>query len=204
MITVPDVTPPGGWTYTEPATGFTMSALVLPHLRDQVLAHRKSNRALNLDLEEGWWERVQAEMCLENPSWMERYCDPNAAPPAPERREIGVRDLLIFFRAMRRWVITHGMQTVDSEEQERRAAICRKCPHNVTVKGCSGCQGVTRWLAEFMSRENAEREDPGLHNCGVCGCVLKLKTLLPRDVIDATTDPLDEYPDHCWVPNNAP
>ena len=200
MITVTDTTPPGGWRYTQPETGYEMQAMVLPALRAQVQMHRKSNREMKLDLDEGWWERVQAEMCLDNPGWITSYCDPNAGPQLPSRGPVGIYDLLTFFRAMRKWVFDHGFSRVSKEEQDRRRAICKACPHNIDVKGCTGCQGVVRWLGEFMDREEVEAEDPDLKNCGVCGCVLKLKTILPAEVIRETTNPRDTYPDHCWVP----
>lgn len=200
MITVTDTTPPGGWRYTQPETGYEMSSLMLHDLRLKVLMHRQSNREMHLDLEEGWWERVQAEMCLDNPGWDLLYCDPNAGPELPSRGPVGIYDLLTFFRAMRKWVRDHKMRRVEKEEQERRRTICLGCPHNIDVAGCTGCQGVVRWLAEFMDKTEAEAVDPDLKNCGVCGCVLKLKTMLPAEVIRETTNPRDSYPDPCWVP----
>lgn len=195
MITVTDVVPPGGWQYTEAATGYRMSSIALFALKEQIQAHRQAN---GLDLSEGWWERVQEEMCATDEEYRRRHCDPNAVAPVT-RRHFVADDLFKFFRSMKAWGKNKKFRPVAPEVAEARREICRSCPQNIEVKGCTGCQGALRWLAEFMSREEARAED-GLKNCGVCRCVLRLKVLVPEEALVETVKTDEVYPDHCWMP----
>ena len=195
MITVTDVVPPGGWQYTEEATGYQMASLDLLTLKEQIRLHRQGN---GLDLSDGWWERVQAEMCAADARFRERHCDPNAVAPVTRRGFVS-DDLFKFFKTMKAWGRNKRFQPVAPEIAEARREICRSCPKNIDVKGCTGCQGALRWLGEFMSREEAHAED-GLKNCGVCRCVLRLKVLVPEEALLATVNPAEEYPAHCWMP----
>lgn len=58
-------TPQGGWSYTEASTGITLRALQFSQLIGMVAAHRQAN---GLDLGDGWAKRMEAEMCMTNPS----------------------------------------------------------------------------------------------------------------------------------------
>jgi hypothetical protein len=195
MITVTDTVPPGGWQYHQPETEFTLSSLDLNQLKQHIEAHRRSNK---LDLSEGWWDRVQAEMCAANSEFAARHCDPNAIPPKLPKRFVA-DDLFRFFRTMREWGVGKKFKLVTPEEADSRRKICRGCPMNIEVTGCTECQGSLRWLAEWMSKEEA-RADDGLKNCGICRCVLRLKVLVPDEVLAKTVDPSEEYPAHCWMP----
>ena len=195
MITDTTIVPPGGWTYHQPETDFTMTDLSLEGLRVQIKNHRLGNQ---LDLDPDWWERVQEEMCASNAKFAERYCDPNAVTATGSRPFIA-EDLFKFFKSMRAWA-KNGFTPVAPEVAEARREICRACPQNIDVKGCTPCRGALRWLGVFMSKEEANNENDGLRNCGVCRCVLRLKVLLPDDAIAANVTPSEDYPANCWVP----
>lgn len=61
------ITPPSedrrGWTYTQPETGHVARSHQFADLLVQIRKHRQ---AYDLDLSEGWQQRVEAEMCLYN------------------------------------------------------------------------------------------------------------------------------------------
>lgn len=195
MILTGNTTPPGGWTYTQEESGFTMKALTPTELKSQIHAHRRAN---NFDLESGWWELVQLELC-QDPEIEKRYCR-EPGDLTPKERKINIYDLLRFFRTVREWVVRNGFQKAPPETIAARADICADCPFNVVVKGCTGCQGVLRWLGEFLGQDAKVPREVELDNCRVCGCVLKLKICLPEEVILAASNPQEEYPDHCWMP----
>lgn len=196
MITSDGITPPGGWKYTQKESGFAMTSITLSDLKRQIETHRVAN---DFDHGPGWWEEVQMELCLD-PYIEEHHCQPDTTYREPEVRRLKIMELLKFFRAFREWVMKHGFEKAPEEQVNERAAICATCPLNVKVKGCSGCQGVGRWLAEFLGQDKEVPQGDKLQNCEVCGCVLKLKIYMPEEAIKAVTSPEEDYPDHCWMP----
>lgn len=191
MKLVGDTTPPGGWKYTQEESGYTIVAMTVPGLKAQIHEHRRSN---GYDVSPGWWDVVQAELCL----------DPTTGYPCVEsepepERKMQITDLLRFFNTMQAWGLKRGFDRVSPEIAQERARVCEECPMNTTVKGCTGCQGVVRWVGEYLTDEEAAIGDGKLHNCGVCKCVLSLKVHLPSDVIKAAEKSGLSYPDQCWV-----
>lgn len=191
MKLIGDTTPPGGWKYTQAESGYQMVSMTVPGLRKLIEEHRKSN---GYDLSPGWWEVVQVELCLD-PSTGYSCLE---SEPEPERR-MEIIDLLRFFRTMREWGLKRGFGRVAPEIAQERARVCKTCPMNTTVKGCTGCHGVVRWVGEYLTTEEAAIGDGKLHNCGVCKCVLSLKVHLPADVIKDSEKSDLVYPSHCWV-----
>ena len=191
-------TPPGGWTYTQQESGFVIRALTPADLKSRIYQHRRAN---GFDLSSGWWEEVQLELCS-IPEIEERFCrEPGVK--TPEERRIRIVDLLRFFRTVRAWVVKKGFSVAPAATIRARADICAACPLNVDVKGCYGCQGVLRWLAEFLDRDAKVHREKELRNCKVCGCVLKLKVCLPDEILKEVVDPTHDYPAHCWLSKDA-
>jgi hypothetical protein len=86
---------------------------------------------------------------------------------------------------------------VPREEAERRAAICRACPMATSIGGCRACSAV------FRKMERALKHDPiempaEQEFCGACGCVLRLKCLVPNDILDAAEKQRPDYAPGCW------
>lgn len=189
-------TPPGGWNYTQSDTGFRMSHNTLSGLKALIESHRRAN---SLDIGPGWWEQVVLEMCAEQPAITPRCRE--QGPTEPKPLTLTVIAALRFFRTMREWATKHRLAKVEQTEADRRASICAGCPKNtVAIKGCPGCEGVTRWLKEFLAKDQHTPHDDAIHYCGVCRCALKLKVWLPGDAVRATRDqPLDAFPEICWV-----
>lgn len=82
-----------------------------------------------------------------------------------------------------------GFRFVPEEEAERRAAICAACPLNVQVQGCMGCSGVSA-LVKMIRRDRRTGVDGN-----ACGCELKVKVLVPSEVVDNRGV---DYPAWCW------
>lgn len=208
VITNTVTVPPGGWRYTQVETGHTLSSISLGGLKEQVEVHRRAN---GLDLSDGWWELVQAEMCVEM-DVLDTHCLPATERlPEPDDR-VTVRHVLQFFRVVREWWFKKGRQQVVHEEAEKRAQTClsgapggEPCPYNTTdVKGCWGCEGVLRWLKDLLTDADKVEGEEGLHTCKVCKCALKLKIHLPREVIEKGTTGDQSFPDYCWMNEDTP
>jgi hypothetical protein len=82
--------PPGRWPYLELATQQSFNANTFEHLLQQIKSHRKgvnmgfNRHGIMLDLEEGWEQRVERDICLILP---EGWCsDPDN--PEPYRTEL--------------------------------------------------------------------------------------------------------------------
>jgi hypothetical protein len=193
MELIGDTTPPGGWTYTQPEIGYKIVSINLPAFKAAIFEHRRAN---GYDTGKGWWEVLQTELCLDPTN---NYpCRDSVAVP---ERAMEINDLLRFFRTMREWGLKRGFDRVAPEIAQERARVCEQCPHNTTVSGCSGCQGIVRWLGEYLTDEEKDLGAGTLNNCGICKCVLRLKVQLPADVIAAADKDGLEYPAHCWVGN---
>jgi hypothetical protein len=88
-----------------------------------------------------------------------------------------------------------GGELVPKEESERRAKICRSCPYNrPSVCICTPLIKAMEALVPPSRREN------GLAICGICGCSLVVKSLLPLTTIRGDQN-RHRFPDYCWMKN---
>jgi hypothetical protein len=82
------------------------------------------------------------------------------------------------------------------EEADRRASICKTCPHNIFpnkgdfIKWCD----TTAELA-VENRKSIHHNDLG--NCSICSCNMRAKVFYD-DVIQLTQDQINQAPDFCW------
>ncbi len=76
-----------------------------------------------------------------------------------------------------------GSQLVDSSEAERRAAICRNCPNNVSFsKPCSGTCAELKALVNAIVGSRMTKYDEDLKSCQICGCFLSASVWVPLEV----------------------
>lgn len=188
--------PPGGWWYRQPESGFKMTAFDPLSLKRQIEQHRRAN---GYDLADGWWEVVQAEIC-ERPGMMQSHCQPDTTFTAEQPIRITRNSALLFFKTLRQWVVRNGFKKVTVREAVRRSKICGECPMNSDdVAWCPGCQGIFRYLKEFLTPADKTGRELTLHFCKVCGCNLQIKVWLPPETLKAVSSPQTEYPAHCWI-----
>jgi hypothetical protein len=140
------------------------------------------------DLQPGWQDRVCNKIC-DDPK-MKHLC----SDTGDTERQITNADVLRFLATVTKWAASGG-SIVDSETSERRAAICADCPENVPVRGCMGCSSAIPKIMTLMKGAITTRDDE-LQGCNVCGCQLRAKVHLPRDVM---VDGDNTFPDHCWL-----
>lgn len=184
--------PRGGWSYLVPETGIQVRASSARTLKAAVRNHLAANhKAIGAGLD----EIIEDVACRNLDKWSHWCSDAKElAPVDRQQSRWSSSEVLRFLKTVVEWGLKTRFSFVEAAEAERRAAICASCPLNVTVKGCLGCSGVSA-LVRSIRGKRATTFDSQLNVCNACGCELKVKTLLPLDVIDNTGV---EYPDHCW------
>jgi hypothetical protein len=183
VINLTDV-PRGGWKYVVLDTNTTIQSGSIQSLKRDVRRHMIAN---NLELPQDLDESIEDSACMN----LERKPITDSHSERPRWR---AAEVLRFLKTIFNWVRMDGAKFVPMEEAERRAKICASCPMNVTVSGCLGCSGVAT-LVKQIRGDRRTKYDGQLHACNVCGCELKVKVLVPSEVIDNRGL---EYPSHCW------
>lgn len=174
--------PAGGWKFW--MGGHWIQAADYNRLAGAVL----KIRGPSLDFEQGF----QDEFCRQNLKAVCQVC----VPITNETRKLTAGDALRFLKVLREWAGVGG-ELVSQETAEARAEICAGCKYNVSVEGCSICQGVASKITEFIGAR-ATRFDEQLDGCAVCGCVNKAQIHLPLEVLQKGVTPEMEFPDWCW------
>lgn len=184
-------TPPGGWRHVESHSGIPIPEKgILIRDKEQflrmIIAHRKATGG---DLEIGWAERLDDELCQEHPNY------PCVEEGPPSERRLTLSDLKNFLHAASTF-IDSGASFVPQEEAESRAAICARCPLNVPVTGCFGCAGIANAAMDFIAQRKTEQDDK-LQSCQICGCFMRVKVWMPKQ---SDGQP---YPEWCWQKDNV-
>jgi hypothetical protein len=186
--------PPGGWKYTVPQTGVTITAQFWNGLLPQILQHLRANGVeitdeLLLEIEDG--------ACRETnpPGWCRKRQPKPVAGQLPHLT-LGMAEQ--FIKTV--WEVIKERKLVDRAEAERRLAICMSCPLATSIGGCEGCTTLYKKMVEMLATKNPLTVETGKEFCGACGCLLLAKTAIPNATLDraeGSTKP--RYLEgHCW------
>lgn len=186
--------PNGDWRYRQPETDTPFVEIHWKALQMAVWDHRNSVPELNLDRTGGWLDRLWSDVCEQNPQIDCVDCeDPGRYP--------NLVDAWNWIQSMTHWA-SMGFPVATQEEAERRAAICVSCPLNKAISSCWGCRGVGEAVSA-LSGNRTTSLDGKLHACSACGCVLRAKVHLPREVINA--EPYaHRLSGMCWLKDQSP
>lgn len=155
----------GYWHYRQPGTGQLISAVTWDNLLNNIRDHRRAN---GIPVGLGFEDEVEQAVCREHPDECVGYDE-----TCPRKRNLTLSDLVAGSRVMMSFYV-HGKQLVPREEAERRAAICEKCPYNMTfAKPCSGICEELRQVVMTITNHVGTRYDSKLNACTVCGCFLQ-------------------------------
>jgi hypothetical protein len=194
VVNLVDV-PRGGWRYAVLDTNTVIQAGSIHELKRRVRQHMIANK---LEIPRDLDAEVEDGACLNLESGRDHWCRERGSEAltsmSRERPKWRASEILRFLRTIWDWGTMKGFHFVPMEEAERRAAICANCPMNTQVSGCLGCTGVAALIRRIQGTHKTSR-DRELHACNVCGCELKVKVLVPDDVIDNRGL---EYPEWCW------
>lgn len=200
------LTPPGGWRFEDPDTGFKFSGYsTFRELLNHVRNYRLQNK---LTVPSGIAALIECWLC-EQPK-MERYC-----------REEGD---VVTRRTVRQYasgaiaaskVIVSRDGISSQEEAERRAIICVNCPHNKLNKEHSRLRrysdNFVKWAIGSFRKTSL---DDKLFSCEVCSCPLRAKVHTAIKIVreslteeDKARLPMglpgrDGSPVYCWQIEN--
>lgn len=198
-----DSPPRGGWKFTVPETGMVLTELSVASLRDLVRRHYEVN---DMKLPRGYREWFEDEMCRQG-NLLGSVCEEVPKVQPPQVLSLSIPMIERFVKTI--WGLSKGgdvPKLVEQEEAERRAAICARCPLNVSVHiPCKGCRGLIRRVGEVLGNRTTSLDDK-LETCAACSCDLKLKIHISNEVIDkAEGRRMPEYWEEgpCWRLENS-
>lgn len=187
--------PPGGWKYTPPQTGVTITTQFYNGLLPQVLQHLRANGVeitdeLLLEIEDGACRETKPPG-----SWCSKR---QPKPVEGQLPHLTLGHLDRFLKSI--WGALVSRDFVPREEAERRAAVCASCPL-VTggLGGCSGCYTLLR-ATEKLVQKNPIRMGEDKDVCGACGCHIPLLVWCKNSTLDkAVGEKMPRYREgHCW------
>lgn len=188
--------PAGDWVYTQPETGVSFKSNHYKALQKQIAIYREANSSLGLDMGTGWLVRFWNDVCAQSP-----YL-PCISVDTPQKA-IGVPEIRRFMNTLNN-LRKSGDPLVSEDEQLRRITICKTCPNFTTVSTCSeGCGWLAKALTEFVSGTKIKEVSTlKTETCGACGCLLKIKTTYPLEILQETDRQMGvdiDYPSFCWA-----
>jgi len=192
----PNTEPENGWQYVQPETGEWIDCRGenFAALIERVVQHRRY-KGLKPDDHAAVQVDIERQLCL----GIKNGCrpEPGDIEVKDQFRGITGDSIIAASRALFSFVKSGG-QLVEKTESERRAAICRGCKFN-RLSGTCMCNAVFALIKSIIP---SSRIEPGLKACGVCGCSLEAKVLVPPDVLrDSEPTPGYAYPSWCWIPS---
>jgi len=205
-------TPPGGWQFYQPQTGWrapTPIASTFNQTVQLIIKHRLANPAITRKHSLATTVQ-QVETELENFTRARLKLPPAAIPKLDPRLPMSqvAGGAAVIKRAAQGtavvmdWLLSGG-PPVEKELAVKRAETCVTCTKN--VKG----EWFTTAPAEIIratlsARSDLKLETPvdhQLRSCDVCKCLMRLKVWTPLSFIMEKTKPeiLAEFPSHCWI-----
>lgn len=197
--------PPGGWKYTVPETGITVTGDFFSILYKRVVDHRRANR---LPVPDDYREFLEDAACRETQPPGSR-CGESKPKPVGERpiQHLMLNRVERFLKTV--WQAILERKFVSREEAQRRVDVCMGCPLRTTMPGgCTGCYTLVKKADALLRKNGAIRigadEDGFVRDvCGACGCIIPLKAALDNGTLDrAEGDHRPPYWEGCWRNGN--
>jgi len=180
-------TPPRGWEVVDESSGRLLKAETFQELVKRLANYRKDNGLPPGDPE----AEIHSYLCSRFPERCGRE------PAALKFKEgLGKEDVESYLAFFKEVVLKKG--GVPQEQADARAATCTSCPYNVKLGFCRGCFSLADKIAGVASGLKT-KYDAALNECGVCGCIARLKCFTPLELVQGK----DDFPDWCWVKQEA-
>jgi len=187
--------PPGGWKYTVPETGITITAPFWAVIRPRIIQHLAAN---GVTVDDERMLQIEHDACVETKppgSWCQQR------PPKPvdgALPHLTLAHLERFIKSI--WHALVARDFVPREEAERRAEVCKNCPL-VTggLGGCSTCYSLLR-ATEKLVQANPIQMETDKDVCGACGCHIPLLVWCKNSTLDkAAGERMPRYAEGiCW------
>lgn len=213
-------TPPNGWMFREPSTGWTAPTPIgstFSQTVSLIIAMRRKNPAItakfNLatnpeavasELEKYTRKRLGLPEEATPPPFLEGHRSSGSAGARPVANAMaGLKRAAKNTAVPIEWFKQGGMP-VSPELANKRASVCIVCPRHEKGEWFTIAAGeLIKKTIELRSDLKLETTyDAQLQSCGVCGCLLRAKVHTPLDVIlkKSRPDELAEFPSTCWIP----
>jgi len=165
----------GGFFVTDQLTGIKLSATTFDQIVQKVRDSRIANGApIGLEFE----NEIENWCCISHPDDAE-VVDPRL----PKRRSLNLDDVIRGTEVLASFKLA-GSPLVSQQEANRRAAICARCPLNVSwSQSCSICGKVETVVMNIVGNVRTTN-DQQLFSCSVCGCSLKAAVHIPNDILN--------------------
>lgn len=188
-----NIVPPGGFHYEDKVQRFRVDGHSYQSVAEALLRYRLENKLpVGNPLKD-----VLDYVCTNWPHFCSPHNPPihggNASPAISSRISVWLSSL---YRAAR--TLGGSENFVTQAEADRRAAICRSCPHNVEWRhGCTGClQGISTLGFTFRAGRTAA-EEKALKGCDVIGQE-NATAVWVRALPPASPSEYEALPKHCW------
>ena len=184
--------PPGGWRHVVEQTGVEIRAASASTLRRRIKDHLKANRLPLPDDFDTWVDdAICRGMNLGAP-----FC--GELGPKPEASSLPFLTLGTVSRFVQTMLgVVRERRFVTRGEAERRYAVCMGCPNAVSISFCEKC--VMAWMKmKRMMTKNPLPDNPERRFCASCGCYIRLKVLIPNDILDKAEPVRPKYAPGCW------
>lgn len=195
--------PPGYFRYIVPETGRRFPDpekdrgkhyLSLPDLLNDLTRHYIAN---SIPVPGDLSALVQDQLCRLLPPDRCKYDSPTDKP-IPRFHITG--DMVINgTRNLVSWQLK-GRPKVSVEKSNERAAICVRCPLNVSPAGCHTCNSPLHAIVNSFVGNRQGAYDSALYACAICGCSLKALIQMPQETIaeHLSQEQSDALPEYCW------
>jgi len=167
-----NVTPIGGYKFTDPDDGFEYNRHYrnFIELENHVIIYRTQNKLPILRKFRIIWE---AFVC-ENVTLMKNKCCPV--------EKLVERSFSQYYKGAKAFFKTLIQQKFASQEQaDARSETCRRCSENVVKIGHKQFYSDLFMISQVGNRRSKNHKD--LHTCDVCSCILKAKVFYDSKII---------------------
>jgi hypothetical protein len=204
-------TPPGGWVYYQPQTGWHMPnpvSVTFSQAVSLIIKHRLANGAISAKNSLSTNQTVVEE---ELDTYTRLRLGIPAVPKTIPLRSLpslvagaaaGVKRAAQGTGVIIDW-LTSGGAPVDQATADKRAKICVECPKNVEGSWytVAPAELIRNTLSARSELKLQTPYDESLKSCDVCKCLLRLKAWVPLHFIKDHTpaNVMAEFPPNCWI-----
>lgn len=211
--------PPGGFTFHEPATGWTAPEwLSFDATVDRIIQHRQGNprHKLSTDRTTVEWELESFNVKrLQSMKGVESYLiegavkgsPPSFQPPPPRKEGVaaGAKKVAAGIGVLIEW-LGEGATPVSQGLAESRAKTCVTCEFNkpgglTAFFTVPAADSIRKTLEVSKEMKLSTRSDDKLNVCSLCLCPLTLKVHVPAKHIEEHTSEgvKKSLPEWCWM-----
>ena len=186
------VTPPGGWRFVDPTTGFEFNERYrnLPQLLQHIRDYRAQNKLAPIPS-----LQIVVENWLCHQPNMERY---SKSVPAVRGIQQYLQGAKAYAKA--KLAVEQDEYLTSKEEAEVRAKICTNCFHNEIPKEKSKLAELADVKIQELVGDRTTSLDRGLFMCSICTCPLRAKVHFAQDFVEKNMEPKMQY----LAPNGLP